>query len=133
MPIISIEIMKTIDEIKLQKAKKEKQTNKERNQGNRSYSESVRAKWFCCVFKLGFLQLMCKASLIFKSNLELTFSIILKERELYESKHVVVERRSLKIWDFLSFLICSSILVLKWQVLPIQLELQLAQVNLYIY
>ena len=36
--------MKTIDEIKLQKAKKEKQTNKERNQGNRSYSESVRAK-----------------------------------------------------------------------------------------
>ena len=133
MPIISIEIMKTIDEIKLQKAKKEKQTNKERNQGNRSYSESVRAKWFCCVFKLGFLQLMCKASLIFKSNLELAFSIILKERELYESKHVVVERRSLKIWDFLSFLICSSILVLKWQVLPIQLELQLAQVNLYIY
>ena len=133
MPIISIEIMKTIDEIKLQKAKKEKQTNKQRNQGNRSYSESVRAKWFCCVFKLGFLQLMCKASLIFKSNLELAFSIILKERELYESKHVVVERRSLKIWDFLSFLICSSILVLKWQVLPIQLELQLAQVNLYIY
>ena len=133
MPIISIEIMKTIDEREMQKTTKEKQTKAERSKGNRSYSESVRAKWFCCVFKLGFLQLMCKASLIFKSNLELAFSIILKERELYESKHVVVERRSLKIWDFLSFLICSSILVLKWQVLPIQLELQLAQVNLYIY
>ena len=32
----------------------------------------------------------------------------------------------------LSYLICSTILVLKWrQVSPIQLELQLAQVNLY--
>ena len=44
-----------------------------------------------CTFKLGFLQLMCKASLIFKSNLELALSIILKQRELYESKHVGVE------------------------------------------
>ena len=35
-------------------------------------------------------------SLIFKSNLELALSIILKQRELYESKHVVVERRCLK-------------------------------------
>ena len=35
-------------------------------------------------FKLGFLQLICKASLIFKSNLELALSIILKQRELYE-------------------------------------------------
>ena len=39
--------------------------------------------------KLGFLQLVCKASLIFKSNLELALSISLKQRELYESKHVV--------------------------------------------
>ena len=31
-----------------------------------SYSENVRAKWFCCAFKLGFLQLLCKASLMFK-------------------------------------------------------------------
>ena len=30
------------------------------------------------------------ASFIFKSKLELALSIILKERELYESKHVVV-------------------------------------------
>ena len=63
---------------------------------------------------------ICKASLIFKLNLELALSIILKQRELYESKHVAVECRCLKIWDLLSFLICSSILVLKWrQVSPI--------------
>ena len=48
----------------------------------------VRAKWFCCAFKLGFLQLICKASLIFKSNLELALTIILKERELNDSKYV---------------------------------------------
>ena len=120
MPIISVEIMKTIDEREMQKTTKEKQTKTERSKGNRSYSERVRAKWFCCTFKLGFLQLICKASLIFKSNLELALSIILKQRELYESKHVAVECRSLKIWDLLSFFICSLILVLKWrQVLPI--------------
>ena len=120
MPIISIEIMKTIDERKLQKTTKEKQTKTERSKENRSYSERVRAKWFCCAFKLGFLQLICKASLIFKSNLELALSIISKRRELYETKHVAVECRRLKIWDFLSFLICSSILDLKWrQVSPI--------------
>ena len=72
-------------------------------------------KWFCCAFKLGFLQLICKASLVFKSNLELALSIILKQRGLYESKHVAVKCRYLQIWDLLSFLICSSILVLKWQ------------------
>ena len=84
-----------------------------------SYSESMRAKWFCCAFNSGFLKLICKASLIFKWNLELALSIILKERELCESKHVVVECRCLKRWNLLSFLVCSSILVLKWrQVLP---------------
>ena len=77
-----------------------------------SHGESVRAKWFCCPFKLRFVQLICKASLIFKSSLELTLSITVKERELYELKHVVVECRCLKICDLLSFLICSSILVL---------------------
>ena len=97
MPIISIEIMKTIDEREMQKTTKEKQTKTERSKGNRSYSERVRAKWFCCAFKLGFLQLTCKTSLIFKSNLELGFSIILKQRESYEAKHVAVECRSLKI------------------------------------
>ena len=37
--------------------------------------------------------LLCKASLICKSSLDLALSIILKQRELYESKHVVVECR----------------------------------------
>ena len=41
--------------------------------------------------KLDFHQLICKASLILKSNLELALTIILKQRELYESKHVAVE------------------------------------------
>ena len=88
--------MKAIDERELQKATKEIHTKTERNKGNRSYRERVRAKWFCCAFKLSFLQLICKASLIFKLNLELALSIILKQRELYESKHVAVECRSLK-------------------------------------
>ena len=65
----------------------------------------MKAKWFCCAFKLAFLPLICKASLFFKSNLELALSITLKQRELYESKHVVAECRCLKIWDLLSFLI----------------------------
>ena len=64
--------------------------------GNGIYNERERAKWFCCAFKLGFLQLICKASLIFKSNLELALSIILKEWELYESKNVTLECRCLK-------------------------------------
>ena len=38
-----------------------------------------------------------KASLIFKTNLELALSIILKQRELYESKHVSEECTCLKI------------------------------------
>ena len=64
------EIMKIIDERETQK----KKTKTEKNKGDKSYSERVRAKWFCCAFKLGFLQLICKASLIFKSNLELALS-----------------------------------------------------------
>ena len=78
MPIISVEIMKTVDEREMQKTTKEKQTKAERSKGNRTYSEKVRAKLFCCAFKLGFLQLICKASLIFKLNLELALSIIMK-------------------------------------------------------
>ena len=84
--------MKTIDKREMQKKNKNKQTNKqtkaERSKGSRSYSERLRVKWFCCAFKLAFLQLIFKASLIFKSNLELALSVILKQRELYESKHV---------------------------------------------
>ena len=84
MPIICIEIIKTIDETEPQKQIKtnKKQTLKRTKGGGRSYSERVRAKWLCCAFKLGFLQLICKASLIFELNLELAVSIILKQREL---------------------------------------------------
>ena len=88
--------MKTIHERELQKRTKENQTKTGRSKGNRNYSERVRTKWFFCAFKLGFLQLICKASLICKSNLQLALSIILKQRELYESKHVAVECRYFK-------------------------------------
>ena len=44
MPIISIEIMKTIDEREIKKATKEKQTKAKRSKRNRSCSERVRAK-----------------------------------------------------------------------------------------
>ena len=74
-----------------------KKIKTEKNNGDKSYSETVRAKLFCCAFKLGLLQLICKSFLIFKSNLELALSIILKERELHESKHVAMECRCLKI------------------------------------
>ena len=79
------------------KEKRQKTERQKRARWNRSYSERDRAKRFCCAFKLGFLQLICNASLIFKSNLELAFSIILKQRGLYESKHVAVEYRCFKI------------------------------------
>ena len=85
---------------KRKKRKTATRVNKERQKrarGDRSYNERARAKSICCAFKLGFLQLICKASLIFKSNLEWALSIILKQRELYESKHVAVECRCLKI------------------------------------
>ena len=38
--------------------------NKDRKEqrGDASFRESVRAKWFCCAFKLSFLQLIGKAS-----------------------------------------------------------------------
>ena len=44
VPIISIEIVKIIDERELQKTTKEKQTKTERSKGNRTYSEMVGAK-----------------------------------------------------------------------------------------
>ena len=60
------------------------QISKDRKgQGETEAIVRVRAKWFCCAFKLGFFQLTCKAS-IFKLNLGLALSTILKQRELYE-------------------------------------------------
>ena len=58
MPIISIKIIKIIVKEK-QKKKKKKQSKKEVNedrkqQGDKSFSERVTAKLFCCMFKLGF-------------------------------------------------------------------------------
>ena len=69
--------MKIIDERETQRKKKERK----RNQRNESYSKRVR-DW---AFNLGIDdQLICKASLIFKSKLELALSIILREG-LYRS------------------------------------------------
>ena len=91
--------MKTIEERKMQKTTKENQAKAEKSKGNRNYSERMRAKWFCCTFKLGFLQLIFKSSLICKTKLELALSVTLKQKKLYQSKHVVEECRCLKIWD----------------------------------
>ena len=45
MPIISVDIMKTIDEREMQKKKKkEKQTKTEKSKGNRNYGKRVGAK-----------------------------------------------------------------------------------------
>ena len=84
--------MKIIDKRETPRKKRQKRTR-----GNRRYSEKVRAERFRCAFNLGFLQLICKGYLIFKLNLELALSIILKQRELYESTHVAVECRCLNI------------------------------------
>ena len=53
--------------------KEKKNKDRKKQRVGASYSERVRAKWFCCAFKLGFVLLICKASLIFKSNLEWPF------------------------------------------------------------
>ena len=74
MAIISVEIMKTVDEREKQRTTKEKRRKIERSKGNRSYSERVKVR--------GFLQLIYKASSIFKSNLESALSIIIKQREV---------------------------------------------------
>ena len=48
------------------KDRDKKSKGRKEKAGDASYSESVRAKWFCCAFKLGFLRLICKSYLIFK-------------------------------------------------------------------
>ena len=69
------EIMKIKDE-------RERGKNKDKieRRCDTSYSDSVRAKWFCFVLKLGLVQLMYKASLMFKWNLEFKRKLKLKER-----------------------------------------------------
>ena len=88
------------------KEKRTRKTKTKKKEGDRIYSERVRAKWFCFAFNLGFLQSICIVSLIFKSNLELALSIIIKKEQLYESNHATVELRCLKIRDLISLFIC---------------------------
>ena len=75
-----------------EKCKKQQQKNTQRQKGSEAIVKGWELSGFVA-FKLGFLKLICKASLIFKSNLELALSIFLKQRELYELKHVAVECR----------------------------------------
>ena len=95
MPIISV-IDNENNKQNRNTKNKTKQTKTKNYKWGGSYIERLRAKWFCFAFKLGFLQLILNGSLR-KPNLELALSNILNERELYESKHVAVECRCLKI------------------------------------
>ena len=67
------EIMKIIDERET-KTKKKQKTKTEKNNGDKSYSEGIRDKWFCCAFKLGYLQLL---NLILQTYHTLTYTGLL--------------------------------------------------------
>ena len=58
--------MKIVDEREMQKTTATTATKKKTEKAKRdwSYSERDSAKWFWCAFKLGFLRLIYKASLI---------------------------------------------------------------------
>ena len=88
--------MNTINEKEMQKHNKRK-ANKDRNKQGKT--EAIVKGWELNEFfvHLSYFQLTCKASLIPKSNLEVALSIMLKQRELYESKHVGVDCRYLKL------------------------------------
>ena len=63
------DIMEIMDEREMQKQQQQRQKRTRGwGGGDREVSERVRAKWFCCAFKLGFIQLISKASLIFNTN-----------------------------------------------------------------
>ena len=47
-------IRKIIDERETQTKKINKEKKKKKNRGDGSYSKTVRDKWFCWAFKLGF-------------------------------------------------------------------------------
>ena len=57
---------------------KAKNRDRKKQRSGASYCESMRAKWFCWAFKLGFVELICKASLVFKSNIELKSRDVIK-------------------------------------------------------
>ena len=105
------------DRWKRNEKKQQRKTKKLQKRKRTRETEAIVKGWELndFVVHLSFLQLISEASLIFKSNLDLALSIILKQRELYESKHAAVDSRCLKIWDLLPFLISYSILALKWQ------------------
>ena len=69
----------------------------------------------CCALRWGFLQWICKAFLIFKSNLELALSNILKGRDLYESRDVAID-----VYKYETCYIFVYVPVLKWrQISPV--------------
>ena len=57
------DIIKKIDDWKTQK--KKKQTKIKRIKWDGIYSKRVRPKWICWASKKGFIQLICKTSLMF--------------------------------------------------------------------
>ena len=98
MPIISVRDNKKIDERETQKPKENNKSKQKKTGQNKGGTKAiVKGESFVVHFKLGFPKLICKNSLIFKLNLELALSIPLKQRKLYESKHVAVGYRYLKI------------------------------------
>ena len=76
-------IMEIIDE-----REREKDKDRKKQRSDISYSKSLRAKWFYSTFRLGFALLICKFSFIFKSNIELALSILLKKRN-YTSQNML--------------------------------------------
>ena len=84
------EIMKVRHGRETQKTKSKKQRQKWKKEVTQAIGKGEGyMAWICCAFKVGFLEIICKASLIFKLDLQLVLSIVLKERELYESKHML--------------------------------------------
>ena len=78
------ERMKIIGEREIQK----KKPRQKRARGTKAiYSERVRAKWFCCSFnKLGFVQLICKASLNFQVEFGVGFTNYFKRKTIIRVK-----------------------------------------------
>ena len=97
MPMISVKDNKNNGWKRNAKTKKKQQQQQKHSKGTEAIAKVWETNDFFLDLKLGFVELICKAFLIFKSNLELALSIILKKREFYELKHVAVECRYLKI------------------------------------
>ena len=73
--------------------KSNKNPNKDRKEQGGAEAIVTRSELTGFVVLLSFLQLICNASLILKSNVELALSITLKQRKLYQPKYVAVECR----------------------------------------